>query len=108
MAEKEKYFVNVQSKEISKVEVGNNKEFTIYATEGEVSMLRKKFDEIDTTEMDNFFRAHVPIVPYHKDTSNDKYDSLLTEIFQQLYELGDDATKKFIEKENLYSNQLHK
>lgn len=106
MTEKKKYYVSVQSKEISKVQVGNNKEFTIFATDGEVSMLRKKFDEMDSTEIDNFFRAHVPIIPYHKDSSNDQYDSLLREIFQKLYELGDDATKAFIEKENLYSNQL--
>ena len=105
MVEKQTYYVNVQSKEISKVKVGNNAIFTIIASDEDVMLLRKKFDVIDTTEMDNFFRAHVPIVPYHEDKSNDKYDQTLREIFQMIYQLGDEETKSFIKQEKL--NESH-
>lgn len=96
--EKKKYYVNLQSKEISQIQYQNNNMFTIHATDEEVLLLRKKLVGADVAEFDTFWRAHVPIVPYHNDPSNDRYDRNLAEAYQMIYDLGDDQTKEFIEE----------
>ncbi|HLS65465.1 MAG TPA: hydrolase [Pseudogracilibacillus sp.] len=96
--ERKRYYVSLQSKEISQVQVGNNADFTIYATDAEIRTLRNIFNAIETAEMGTFWRAHVPFKPYHDDTTNDTHDKRLTEAFQLLYELGDEQAKQFIEQ----------
>lgn len=94
---KEKYFISVASKQIAQTPFENNNDFTIYATQGEVSMLRRKMDKMYEADLDSFWRSHVPIVPYHNDVPNDMYDAGITEAFQMVYDLGDSETKTHIE-----------
>ncbi|MDY0405273.1 hydrolase [Virgibacillus sp. 179-BFC.A HS] len=94
--EKEKYYVNLGTKEISKTKYHNNDTYVIYATPVEVEQLRSKFDHMDDAEYRTFLRAHVPIMPYHHDEGNDDYDRGITNAFQMLYELGDEQTKEHI------------
>lgn len=103
--EKKKYYVSLQSREISQVKHGNNADFTIHATEAEVTMLRKKLDDIYAAELDTYWRAHVPITPYHNDPSNDRYDKSLSEAFEMIYQLGDDQAKSFIEESGFLSDR---
>ncbi len=103
--EKKKYYVNLQSKEISQIQYQNNDMFTIEATDEEVLLLRKKLDGADVAEYDTFWRAHVPIVPYHNDPSNDRYDRNLREAYQMIYDLGDDATRSFIEETGMLGDR---
>lgn len=91
--EKKKYYVSVASGEISQVQFGNNDDFTIYATDSEVRDLRSKMDVMHHAEIKSFWRAHVPIMPYHHDQANDQYNSGIKEAFQLIYHLGDDQTK---------------
>lgn len=96
--EKKKYYVSVQSHEISTNRVANNDDFVIYATDEEVQQLRSKFEQMQMSEWGTFWRAHVPIVPYHHDQSNDDYDEEMTSAFQMLYDLGDEETKSHIDE----------
>ena len=96
MEKRNKYFVSVQSHEISRNRVGNNDDFVIYATDEEVQQLRSKFDQMRGAEWSSFWRAHVPIVPYHHDQPNDDYDREFTSVFEILYKLGDEQTKAHI------------
>lgn len=91
--ERKKYFVSVASGEISQVQFGNNDDFTIYATDSEVRDLRSKMDIMQKAEFKSFWRAHVPIMPYHNDKPNDQYNAGIQEAFQLIYQLGDDQTK---------------
>src|SRR5690625_6893396 len=75
MMERKKYFVSVASGEISQVQFGNNDDFTIYATDAEVKDLRAKMDVMHNAEIKSFWRAHVPIMPYHHDKANDQYNA---------------------------------
>lgn len=101
---KKKYYVNVRSREISQIAFQNNNDFTIYATTSEVTQLRRKFSEIHRAELDTFWRSHVPIMPYHRDEPNDRYDGELLESFQMIYELGDDDAKEFMKESGLLSH----
>lgn len=94
--ERNKYFVSVASGEISQVQYGNNDDFTIYATDSEVRDLRKKMDVMQKAEFKSFWRAHVPIMPYHNDKANDQYNAGIQEAFQMIYHLGEEQTKSDI------------
>ncbi|WP_047979672.1 hypothetical protein [Ornithinibacillus contaminans] len=95
--EKKKYYVNIGSGEISQIKYDNNDSFTIHATADEIVMLRAKLDNMGESANRTYWRAHVPIMPYHNDQSNDAYDSELVETYQLLHDLGDDATREHIE-----------
>lgn len=95
--EKKKYYVEIGSGEISQIQYHNNDSFTIYATDEEVALLRSKLANMHDASYNSFWRAHVPIMPYHNDKSNDSYDSEMVEAYQMLHDLGDDTTKNHIE-----------
>ncbi|WP_047983647.1 hypothetical protein [Ornithinibacillus californiensis] len=95
--EKKKYYVEIGSGEISQEKYQNNDSFTIHATADEVAILRAKLTNMHDSSQQSFWRAHVPIVPYHNDRANDDYDSEMVEVYQMLYELGDDTAKSHIE-----------
>lgn len=94
--EKKKYYVSVASSEISQIPFGNNADFIIHATVDEVRILRAKMDNMHDAEMGSFWRAHVPIMPYHHDQANDDYDREITNVFEMIYNLGDEETQKHI------------
>jgi len=95
--EKKKFFVNIGTHEISQIQFGNNEDFIIHATDEEVRLLRAKMDNMHDAGIRTFFRAHVPIMSYHKDASNDDYDQGITEAFQMIYDLGDEQTRAHLE-----------
>lgn len=94
---KKKYYVNIGSREISQTKYNNNDEFVIYATEDEVRLLRQRLEGMFESDVNAFWRAHVPIMPYHNDKPNDDYDTGITDAFQMIHELGDKETKAHIE-----------
>jgi|SRR5690625_1636034 len=106
--EKKTYYVSLQSREISQVKVGNNADFTIYATEDDVAELRTILNTIYDAEVGTFWRSHIPIIPYHHDQDNDQYDASLQEAYDKIYTLGDQATKEFIEDNHLLSDDVSK
>lgn len=93
-----KYYINMQSRKISEDNIQNEFPFAIYATDEEVGRLQRKFNEIYDAELSTYWRAHVPFIPYHKDGSNDQYDSLYTDVLEMIYNLGDEQTKQYIDQ----------
>ncbi len=102
---KEKYFVDLQSQEISQSEVKENHGITIYATQSEVELLRKTFNKLQSAEFTTFLRSAVPIMLYHNAKSNDQYDESFTEALKMLYNLGDEDAKKFIEESGVLGDR---
>jgi hypothetical protein len=102
--ERKKFYVNIGSGEISQTKFGNNDEFTIHATNDEILLLRSKLNNMHGASWQSFWRAHVPIMPYHNDKPNDRYDDELAETYQMLYDLGDDNVKKHIEEIGVLGN----
>ncbi|GAA0428493.1 hypothetical protein GCM10008983_00990 [Lentibacillus halophilus] len=103
--DRKKYYVNAGSKEISQVRFDNNDVFTIFATDDEVNTLRHKMNNMDASDTRTFFRAHVPIKPYHDDESNDDYDHEITEAYRMIHALGDDETKQHITTMGILSDR---
>ncbi|CDQ21384.1 hypothetical protein SAMN05192559_11818 [Halobacillus karajensis] len=94
--DRDKYYINMGTREISLNHDGNNDDFVIYATSEEVRALREVFDEIYNADTESFYRAHVPFRPYHNDRANDETDMDMKMAFQKIYELGDETTKAHI------------
>lgn len=94
--DKQKYYVNLGSKEISTVKFQNNDSYVIYANDDEIQRLRQIFDHMHDGDMNTFYRVHVPIMPYHKDKGNDTYDAGMLDAFQIIYDLGDERTKEHV------------
>ncbi len=103
--DKKKYYVSLQSREISQIQYQNNDAFTVYATPQEIQSLRQVLDNVHSAEVDTYWRAHVPIVPYHNDPSNDRYDKGLTDALSIIYELGDEQARAFIEESGILSDR---
>ncbi|WP_453994281.1 hydrolase [Bacillus nitroreducens] len=98
---KKTYYISVGSGEISQVKSGSTWEYKIEATDEEIQQLRNLFNTNYTNEIEGFLRAHVPFVEYHNDSSNDKYDSTMLQVFHMLYRLGDQETKDFIKSQGI-------
>ncbi|MCP8617797.1 hydrolase [Salirhabdus salicampi] len=102
--EKEKFYVDIGSMEISRLKAGDNNDYVIYATPEEVIKLRDLFDNMYSADGDAFIRAHIPIKQYHHDESNDNYDEAMIQIFRMLYELGDEQTRNHIKSMEILKN----
>lgn len=103
--EKQTYYVDLQSREISRIKYHNNHHFQIEATEDEIQQLRRILNRVYEADLDAYWRSHIPFIPYHRDIENDRYDQALTEAFQLLYELGDENTKEYIETSGVLSSR---
>lgn len=102
---KEKYYVNLQSLEISQIEDKSNHGITIHATQSEVELLRKLFNKQHSADFMTLLRSNVPIMPYHNAKSNDEYDKSFADAVKLIYELGDKEAKKFIEESGIIGNR---
>ena len=102
---KKKYYVSIASSEISQIPFGNNDDFVIYATAEEINLLRAKMDRMYEEDMNSFWRAHIPLKPYHKDNPNKQYDSKLMEAYEIVYNLGDQETKSNIRQMGIFEDR---
>jgi hypothetical protein len=94
--QKKTYYVSMESGEISQVKTASPWDFQIEATDDEIIQLREYFDQNYSTDLQAFFRAHVPYVQYHYDRENDAYDRTLMEIYKLIYKLGNEEAKAHI------------
>jgi len=95
---KKTYYVSIANGEISQVSTVSPWDYKIEATDVEITKLREIFDQLHSTGWQNFFRAHVPYVQYHYDRENDSIDSLNKQVFQMIYDLGDEEAREHIQK----------
>ncbi len=102
--EKEKFYVNIGTQEVSRIKAGNNDSFVIFATPEDIIELRELFDEMYDSDNLAFIRAHVPIKEYHNDAENDMFDQGMINVFQKLYTLGDEQTRDHIRSMGILEN----
>lgn len=95
--EKKKYYIDMQSREISQIKYQNNHNYQIYATDEEVKELRRLLNQVYEADKDAYWRSHIPFIPYHRDIENDRYDQSFTDALQLIYKLGDEHTREYIE-----------
>lgn len=99
--DKKRYYVSIQSRSIMYNQGDAAYELEIDATKEDVEKLTELFNQWEDADEKTFFRAHIPVIPYHHDTENDVYDNLLKEIYKTIYQMGTDQTKNHISSMNL-------
>lgn len=97
MTDKKTYYVSVQSAAILEEQGAAAYEFEIEATDRDLRELEELFEQMDGDDKRSFWRAHTPFVQYHTDPPNDAYDENLCQVYQKLYDVGTQETKKHIE-----------
>src|SRR5690554_4183194 len=102
--EKEKYYVNITHQAIGTNRFSDN-DFVVYATGEEIQEIRSLLNTIYTAEIDTYWRAHIPFMPYHNDPSNDRYDSSLTNILKKIHQYGDEQAKSYVEDSGILSDR---
>lgn len=102
--EKKTYYVTLGTGEITKSKTDSAWDFKIEATDDDITQLREYFEQNNSTEWQSFFRAHVPYVQYHHDRENDAYDDMLMQIYQMIYQLGDEEARNHIESMGILNN----
>ena len=105
--QKKTYYISVAQGEISQVSTASSWDYKIEATDEEITQLREYFDQNYSSEVQGFLRAHVPIMEYHNDSTNDAYDETMKKIYTMLYELGDNEAKEHIKSQGIISNLEH-
>lgn len=106
--DREKYYVNIASGEISKTLVGDNRSFVIYASMDEIRQLRYHLDRMDEASFGSFWRAHVPFKPYHEDPENDQYDTHIEAVYTILYNCGTEDGREHISSLNIINTEHNK
>ncbi|WP_409304288.1 hydrolase [Peribacillus sp. SCS-155] len=74
-----------------------NPSFKIQATDEEVRRLQSYLSENYSSDLETYFRAHVPYVEYHKDPADEHYDKTIIKLYSMIYELGDAEARRHIE-----------
>jgi hypothetical protein len=93
---KKTYYISMGHGEISQVKTASPWDFQIEATDEEIIRLREYFDQMYSSDVQAFFRAHVPYIQYHYDRSNDGYDEMMQKAYALIYKLGDEEAKQHI------------
>lgn len=102
--EKNTYYIGLANGEISRSSTDSPWNFKIEATDEEITNLRNLFDSNYDTEWAGFWRAHIPIMEYHHDKTNDNYDEHLLKVYKMIYDLGDEEAKKHIDSMGILKN----
>lgn len=98
---KKTYYVTVSTGEISQFHTSSPWDYKIEATDEEIIKLRQYFDQVYSSDLKGFFRAHTPYLQYHYDRENDEIDQTNNMIYRMLYELGDQEAKDHIRSQRI-------
>lgn len=96
--EKQPYYIAIASGEIQSQPDVSPWNFRVFANEKEIQSLRELLNGMNREDFGTFWRAHIPAVPYHEDTNNDQYDRYLADLYEKIYELGDEDAREHIKK----------
>jgi hypothetical protein len=91
------YYIGLANGQIFQDRSSSPWNFQIEATDDEINELRRLFNQNEAMEEKNFYRAHIPFMPYHFDQENDDYDHTLYDAYKMIYDLGNEDARTHIE-----------
>lgn len=98
------YYVWLPSGQIFQDSESSPWNYKIEANDEEIGQLRAYFNQNYSTEIGNFYRAHIPFLEYHHDPGNDAYDKTLHEVYELIYKLGDTNARNHIANMGILSS----
>lgn len=76
-------------------------DFEIRATEEEIHQLEELFERTQEKDFSNFFVAHIPYETKERLKENRTEDDYITQIYQMIYQLGTEETRKRIRESGI-------
>lgn len=95
---KETLYVSISDQRLYRYPDESPWEFKIEVDREMVPVFQQLFSQINNIEFANFWRAHLPYVPYHMDKENDQIDYRTKKLYALVHEYGDQESKEFIEQ----------
>ncbi|WP_199615214.1 hypothetical protein [Paenibacillus alkalitolerans] len=99
--EKKRYYVSVQARTIMQNKGDSAYELEIEATPEQVEYLHELFHAVEEEDNDTYIRLHNPATVYAEDDVLEPFDKYMKEVYQMLYDLGTQETKKHIKSMNI-------
>ncbi|BAQ08477.1 transposase [Bacillus sp. OxB-1] len=96
--EKMKLYVSVANQQVYPYPQDSPWEYEVEITREAAPVFKRIFNQMDYLEIRNFFRAHLPYVPYHYDKDNHDVDRRTMMIYALIHEFTDEESKRFIEQ----------
>lgn len=72
-------------------------EYAIEVEKQYVPVFQQLFEQVNELEFLNFWRSHLPYIPYHHDETNHTIDLRTKKVYALIHEFSDSETKEFIE-----------
>ena len=73
-------------------------EYEVEVPNAYVPIFHRLFEQMYDLEIRNFYRAHLPYIPYHYDKDNHDIDLRTMKVYALIHEFTNDESKRFIEK----------
>ncbi|GAB6928598.1 hypothetical protein JCM10914A_25810 [Paenibacillus sp. JCM 10914] len=99
-SEKKTYYVSVNHNLIQEVPDDAN-EYVVHLNDEEVSKLRGLLHEVSSSDRYAFKRTFIPYKSADHDDANEEYDERTINLYNFLYNHGDEATRRTIEGMNI-------
>lgn len=93
-----KVYISVAHKKVYTYPDESPWEFEVMANREIIPVFYRLFEQLSEVETSNFWRAHIPIRPYHFDKENNQYDRRMKKVYALIHEFGDEESKAFIEQ----------
>ncbi|MGG4509723.1 hypothetical protein B5V89_13745 [Heyndrickxia sporothermodurans] len=98
------YYIDITNGEILDTPIETNQQFKIIANHKELTQLKELFKKLYAADLETYARAHIPFLEYHHDSENHKYDQILTEVYQMIYQLGNEEARQYIIKNGILND----
>lgn len=73
-------------------------EYEIAVPKDYIPVFYRLFEQMKELEWRNFYRAHLPYIPYHNDKNNHDIDLRNKKVYALIHEFSNDETKEFIQE----------
>ena len=95
--EKCKMYVSVKNQQVYHYPHDSPWEYEVEIPREYVPIFGRLFSQQTDLEFLNFFRAHLPYIPYHSDWENHEIDRRSMRIYAFIHEFTNDESKRVIE-----------
>ncbi len=96
--EKHKMYVSISDQRVYTHPHDSPWDYEVVVTQEYIPVFYNLFEQTYELEFRNFFRAHLPYIPYHYDRGNHEIDARTQKVYALIHEFTDEHSKKFIEQ----------
>lgn len=93
-----KMYVSVANQQVYHGKHDSPWEYEVDVPSAYVPIFHRLFTQINELEGRNFYRAHLPYIPYHYDKDNHDIDARTMRVYALIHEFTNDESKRFIEE----------